>query len=75
MLGQTGGKFHRSAGVIPVKLIDDDICGRWLALGRYAECRHADGTEPKMPYAAHFDYQDLVWREIRLGPDKSGPIG
>ena len=75
MLVQTGGKFHRSAGVIPVKLIDDDICGRWLALGRYAECRHTDGTELKMPYAAHFDYQDLVRRKIRPSPEKPGPIG
>jgi len=28
MSGQTGGDFHRSAYVIPVKLITEDVCGR-----------------------------------------------
>jgi len=29
-----------SAGAIPVTLISEDICGRWLALYRYAKYRH-----------------------------------
>jgi len=54
MLGQTGGEFQRTADEIPVKQIAQDICGRWLALCRYAGlagqlsvCRIIDGTEPK----------------------------
>ena len=36
MLGQTGGEFQRSADEIPLKQIAEDICGRRLALYRYA---------------------------------------
>jgi len=50
----SGGEFlNTSVDGIPVKLIAEGICGRWLALCRYAKYRHTSSspgvwTEPKM---------------------------